>query len=154
MCRARVQLMPQLQDSGCRDEPGINLVFVCVSLISGCRFDWLPGWPFSLQLWRFPLRYNKAAHFLSPDISLPSPCCASSSPLPSPPIFIRSIIASGGLRLSIPLALLLSLPLSLCPLSPSLSFYLPPLHRSVSSSNLIPSLTFLCTFLHLSLQFF
>lgn len=46
-----------------------NSVCVCISLISACHHDWVSGWPFSLQLWQFPLRHNKGAYFHSPDLS-------------------------------------------------------------------------------------
>lgn len=40
-----------------------------------CVFDiclltgWLPSWPFSLQLWHFPLRHNKGVDFFSLNLS-------------------------------------------------------------------------------------
>lgn len=47
----------------------ILYVWVCLHLCVCLHHDWLPGWPFSLQLWQFPLRHNKGAYFLIRDLS-------------------------------------------------------------------------------------
>lgn len=72
---------------------------ICVCLISACWQGWLPSWPFSLQLWHFPLRHNKGVDFFSLNLSpslLPPPLsnCSLLQQNSSTPSALRFVAAS------------------------------------------------------------